>query len=136
MRLARMPFAPARWDDVIAHLGAQKNHLCVRTPRTPQPHACYAWVGRELAMAKDEAAVFIRIVLRLRCHEALRVRSVVNLAVIEDRFAVAEDEVHVARDVAMAEVLARGDARLAVGPTVAAAHINRVLIPQQAHIFE
>ena len=134
VRFAGMPLTPARRHNVITHFGIQKNHFGIRTPRTPQPHSGHAGVGSEPAVVEDKAAVLIRIMLGLSRDKALRVRGVVNLAVIEDRFAVAKDEIHVASDIAVSEILSRRDARLPIRPAIAAAQVDRILISQQTHV--
>ena len=75
-----------------------------------------------LQWSKTKPESSLGIVLGLRGDEAAAVRRGVNLAVLEDGFAVAEDEVDVAGDVAIGEVLARGGAVLRV---VAAVRLPR-----------
>src|ERR1700733_1277228 len=63
-------------------------------------------------------------------------RSAMNLAVIKDRFAVAENEIDIALDIAVGKVLASGNAGLAVGSAVATAGVERVLIAEKANVAE
>src|SRR6478609_4647981 len=101
-----MPFAPACGINVVAHLGVEVEHGCIRAPWTAKKHlADHVGVGGELAAIDDKACVFLRIMLGLCCDKAALVRSAVNLAVIKDGFAIAEDEIDVAGDVAIGEIL-------------------------------
>src|ERR1700683_2549533 len=63
-------------------------------------------------------------------------RSAMNLAVIKDRFAVTENEIDIALDIAVGKVLASGNAGLAVGSAVATAGVERVLIAEKANVAE
>src|ERR1700733_11791867 len=55
---------------------------------------------------------------------------------VKDGFAIAEDEVDIALDIAMGKVLAGGGAGLAVGSAVAAAGVERVLVAEEANVAE
>src|SRR6202050_3989166 len=136
MRVGGMPFAPARGIDLVIHVGVHINDRRIRTPGTAEKDgAGDGGIGGELAVVKEKAGVLLGIVLGLRGEVAAGVRGGVNLAVLEDGFAVAEDEVDVAGDVAIGEVLARGDAILRVVAAVRA-EIDRVLIAEQAVVVE
>src|ERR1700728_4941856 len=63
-------------------------------------------------------------------------RSAMNLAVIKDRFAVAEYEIDIALDIAVGKVLASRNAGLAIGSAVATASVERVLIAEEANVAE
>src|ERR1700677_2904509 len=132
----RVPLAPACGKNVRAHLGVEKDHLRIRTPWPAKPDILRASRSRQRAVVEDKAAVLRRIVLRLGCEKPFGVRSAVNLAVIKDSFAVAENEIDIALDIAVREVLASRCAGLAVGSAVATAGVERVLIPKEANIIE
>ena len=65
-------------------------------------------------MVNDEAGVLVGIVFGLRSYEAAVVRRGVNFAVLEDGLRVTEDEIDVAFNVAVREVLARRGASWSV----------------------
>ena len=87
-------------------------------------------------MIEDKAGILSGVVLGLRRNKSALMRRAVNFAVVEDGFAVAEDEIDIPGDIAVGKILARGNAVLPVRSAVAAAGINRVLVAQQAHIVE
>ena len=59
-----------------------------------------------------------------------------NLAVLEERERIAEDEVDIAFDVAIGEVLARGLARPLFGVAALAVGVEGVLVAEEAHVAE
>src|SRR5580658_556066 len=136
MRFARVPLAPACRYDVGAHLRIEKNNFGIWTPGPSEPDICSAGGSGQRAVVEDKTAVLSRIMLRLSSNKTFEVRSAVNLAVIKNRFAVSEDEINVALDVAMRKVLSRRNARFAVGRAVAAAGVERVLVAEKTHIAE
>ncbi len=94
---------------MVAHLGIEIDHGCIGAPRTAKKNlANHVLVGGELAAIDDKAGVLLRVMLGLRRDEAAFVRCGVNLAMIKDGFAIAEDEIDVAGDEAIGEILPGG----------------------------
>src|SRR5690242_18108784 len=69
---------------------------------------------REPAMVKHKQAVLFRVVFALRRQITDRMRRAVDLAVFEQRLAIAKNEIDVPFDVAMRKILPRWSAMLAV----------------------
>src|SRR5580658_3225368 len=104
MSFTSMPFTPSGRIDVLSHFRVEVDNSGIRSPRPTQVHRLrYARVGGELAIAEDEAGIFVNIVLPLRSNEALSMNRTMNLAMIEDRLTITEDEVHIPRDIAVRE---------------------------------
>ena len=94
--------------DVVAHLSVLRK-ITVANGRQgrPQPNVGNAGVCCQLAMVKDVGAVLLCVFLALRREKAAGMRSAADLAMIEERLGVAEDEIDIALDIAVGEVLAR-----------------------------
>ena len=132
-----MPLAPACRIDVAAHLRIKENNRGIGTPGPAEiDRLRYAWIGSELALVEHEARVFLKIVFCLSRDVSAVMCGAMNLAVIEDSFAISEDKIDVSGNVTTGKILPRWNAVLSVGSAVAAACIDRVLIAQQAHIVE
>src|ERR1700722_14841513 len=136
MGLARMPLAPACWKDVRPHLGVEKNNSSVGTPRAAEPDARSARCRGQRAVVEDKAAIFGGIVFGLGGEKSFGVGSAVNLAVVKNGFAVPENEVDVALNVAVSKVLAGGGGGLAIGRANSAASVERVLVAEEANVAE
>jgi len=136
VRLAGMPLAPTCGKNMSAHLCVEKNNFGMGTPGSSEPDVRNARRSGQSAVVEDKAAVLAGIVLGLGGEKAFCVRRAVNFTMIKDGFAVAEDEVDVALDVAVGKVLPGGDAGLAIGSAVATAGVESVLIAEEANIAE
>src|SRR5215469_9949306 len=136
-RLAWMPLPPASSGNVVAHVTVCECHRRPGTPRAAQPHVMNSGRSGQPAVIEDERAVFARVMFALSRNVSALVRRAVNLAVLKPSLAIAENEVDVAFDVAILEVLARNRARLAVaGAAPFAADVQSVLVAEQAHVLE
>ena len=101
----------------------------------PSQTSFHSGGGSKAAIIEDEGAVIARVVLALRGNVSAIVSGTVDLAVLKPRFPVAENEIDIAFDVAIGEVLASGRAGLAfAGAATFAADVQRILIAQQPHI--
>src|SRR5450759_4292415 len=103
--LARVPLAPSRRLDVRAHLGIEKHHAGIRPPVTPQPHTGHPGRSRQFAPLEYERAVLPGGAFSLRRNVPDGVRRAPNLAAFEHRPGIAEDEIDVALNVAIHEIL-------------------------------
>src|SRR5580692_3663408 len=113
MGLSGMPLPPACWIDVLAHLCVEIDDRGKRPPGSPQKNgAGHARVGNELAVVKDEARVLFGIAFRLCGEESAGMRRAMDLAVIENGFAIPKNEVHVPGDEAVDKILPRWNAIL------------------------
>src|SRR3954469_20178653 len=98
-----MPLAPGGGLNVRAHFRLQEGHRGEGTPGAAQPNMRHAGFRGKLTAPKHKAIVLRCLTLSL-CRDvaALMYRSV-NLAILEDALAVAEDEIDVSFDVAIVE---------------------------------
>jgi hypothetical protein len=111
--------------------------LYPNTPRAAQPNILLLRLGGQFTTIKDKKAILVRVMLALRSDEASRMLCAVDFAILEECDAIAKDEIHDALDVALRKVLSRGGAGLAIGSgTGLVCCIQRVLIPQEAHVSE
>src|SRR3954447_5039657 len=130
------PLVPALRHNLRSHFSIQENYGGVRAPRTAEIYLGRALLRRESAVVEDVAALLFRVMLAL-CREIdQRVRERVDLAAIEKRDRVAEDEIDVAFDVALGEILARRLARAPIAVAVLAVGVERVLIPEESDAAE
>src|ERR1035441_10055278 len=104
---SRMPFPPAGGFDVRAHFRVEEHDLGKWTPRAPQPYVIDTGIGREFAVIEDIGAILLRADPALRRDVAAIVGVASNLAIVEDRLRVSENEIDVAFNGAAGEVLAR-----------------------------
>jgi hypothetical protein len=113
MRLTRMPLVPSDGINVRAHLAVEINDGSVGAPWPAKVNVRLAGLGGEAAVVEDEGGSLVGEVPALRRKIAARsMQCAVNLTIVEDRVAIAVDEVNVAGDNTMRKV-ATGDSRQA-----------------------
>src|SRR5262249_25952331 len=115
---AGVPLAPASRLDVGAHGGVQENDAGVRPPGPAQPDVLDTRFGGQAAALGDVRAFLVGGGLALGGDEADLVGRAVDLAVLEESVGVAEDEVDMAFDIALREVLPAGSAGAALVPGI------------------
>src|SRR5205085_6725078 len=93
-----------------------------------------AGFGSDTAVVEHETAVLLSIVAALRGEPYRLARERVDLAAFEVGLSVAKDEVHMAFDVTIGEVLARRRAGPPLGDAAFAADKERVLRAEQPHV--
>ena len=130
------PFEPARRFHLRVNCGVKKHHARMPSPRPPQIDLLRAFLGRDAAVVEHVAAFFAVIALALRGEHHSAVRERVDLAIFEKRQRVPEDEIDVAFDVAIREVLACRFAWSAVGLAAFAIRVQRVLEAEEADVAE
>ena len=86
------------------------------------------------AVIKNIAACFLRIVLALGRQEYKLMRDGVNFTMFEHCFAIAENEIHIAFDVAVREILSGRNARSLFGGARLAPQVQRVLRSQHPDV--
>src|SRR5262249_26077297 len=105
LSLLRVPLAPTRGNNVGILPCVGEDHARVRTPGPSQIDVLHAGCGYEPAVTEDEARVLCSGALALGGDEADRVRRAADDTMVEHALAVAKNEVDVALDDAVAEVL-------------------------------
>src|SRR5262249_17043078 len=98
----------------LVQLTFHKDHGGKRSPRPAQKDLPCLSVGGDLAVIKNVAALLLRVAFALRCNVGLRVCDHMDMAAIKDSLGIAKNEVYIALDVAVIEILARRIARAAV----------------------
>src|SRR5215831_20079268 len=133
-RFSCMPLRPARGINFFVQLAVQKNHRCIRPPGTAEEQLSYFGIGGDSAMIEDVSTLLLRVSFALGCDVGLRMRNYVDMAVIEDRLCVAKNEIHIAFDIAVVEILPRRNAGAGVAPARTACGKQRILRAQKADI--
>ena len=133
MGLAKMPFAPARELDVSSISVFMKMTFGVGTPGAAEVYAVDSGVCGELAVVEDIGAVLRFADAALRGDVASGMRGTADLAMVEERLGVAKDEIDIAFNEAVGEILPRRRTRRA-GRAMLIRRVQGILIAQEAHI--
>src|SRR5215469_6658185 len=106
-----IPVRPSFECDLFLNVRVIESDCRIIAPRTPKYDLVSVVLAGDLAVQEIIPRVLGREVLALCSKHYGGIVSRVQFAMIEDRLRVAEDEIHVTFDVAIAEVLARSLAR-------------------------
>ena len=102
MCFAGMPFAPASRINMATHFRVEIDHSGVRPPWTAKiDFAGQAGICDQLAVVQDKSGVFAGIMSRLSSDVTARMGRAMDLAMVEDRLAIAEDKIDVPGDIAV-----------------------------------
>ena len=101
MRFSRMPLAPSCWLNVRVEHRIQKYYRGIRPPWPAEEYVFGSCIRGYTAVIKNIAACFLRIVLALGRQEYKLMRDGMNFTMFEHCFAIAENEIHIAFDVAV-----------------------------------
>ena len=131
-----LPLVPALGVDLRGHLGVHEDDGGVGAPGTAEIDAGGALGGGDAAAIEDVPASFFGVVPALRGDHDRRMSERVDLAAVEESQGIAEDEIHVAFDVALGEVLAGRFAGPLIALAPLAVRVQRVLIAEEADAAE
>src|SRR5947207_3320256 len=123
MGLLLVPLTPACGIDLGIQFTIQKYNGRVASPGPPQKDLADRRIGRHLAMVEHVAALLGRIMLALGREHDCRMGNGVNDAAIKYGLGITKDEIHVAFDVTILKILARGNTRTFIRLTGAAGGI-------------
>src|SRR5262249_25318662 len=129
-RFTRMPLSPAFIGDFCVEFAVQKYHGRVTPPGTAKKNYAHARIGRHTTLIEDISAHLLRIFLTLSGEHYFTVGNCVNHAAIECHPRISEDEIDVALDIAVREVLSRRHTWAGLRLAGAGTEVERVLRTQ------